>query len=79
MIKKGRLERADPDVLLVRARGVEPPRANAHMDLNHARLPFRHARMLRFRARTYTSTKGHTGTERKSKASRLLALWNGNA
>ena len=30
---------------VVRARGVEPPRAEAHVLLRHARLPFRHARV----------------------------------
>ena len=28
----------------VRKRGLEPPRPCGHMDLNHARLPFRHFR-----------------------------------
>ena len=32
---------------MVRARGVEPPRGCPHMDLNHARLPFRHARIVK--------------------------------
>ena len=30
---------------LVRAKGVEPSRGFPHMDLNHARLPFRHTRV----------------------------------
>lgn len=29
----------------MRAEGLEPPRAEAHQDLNLARLPFRHARV----------------------------------
>lgn len=30
---------------MVRMRGLEPPRAYAHLALNQARLPFRHIRM----------------------------------
>ena len=32
---------------LVRVKGVEPSRGCPHMDLNHARLPFRHTRVSR--------------------------------
>ena len=30
---------------VVRVKGVEPSRGCPHMDLNHARLPFRHTRV----------------------------------
>ena len=33
--------------ILVRLRGLEPPHPCGHMDLNHARLPFRHSRLRR--------------------------------
>ena len=32
-------------MLVVRVKGVEPSRGCPHMDLNHARLPFRHTRV----------------------------------
>jgi hypothetical protein len=32
---------------VVRVKGVEPSRGCPHMDLNHARLPFRHTRVAR--------------------------------
>ncbi len=35
------------EVAVVRVKGVEPSRGCPHMDLNHARLPFRHTRVTR--------------------------------
>ena len=35
-----------PSTLRVRLRGFEPPRPFGHMHLKHARLPFRHSRVV---------------------------------
>ena len=46
----------------VRERGVEPPRPFGHTDLNRARLPFRHSRLVPLREQpNQTSTQKRLG------------------
>ena len=44
--------------LCMRLRGLEPPHPFGHMDLNHARLPFRHSRRKRRETNSNISMRG---------------------